>query len=317
MIKIRAKNRAEYARGEYYAQGYRGAGAAWVLEELARRGPQQMLAQAMEAEVALFVEKHADKVDENGHREVVRNGHMPARELVTGIGRVPIKQLRVDNRQLAKQGEERFSSAILPRYLKRVASVDSLIPALYLKGVSTGNFSEALKAILGKGAPGLSANSVVRLKAVWEQEYQEWTRRSPSGKRYVYFWADGLHVNVRLNEERNCILVIMAADEHGNKGSGGGQRRLSGEHGILARDTVGSATTGTADRSAAGDGGRSAGVLDGIAGGVSGYERNLPCGIDPQAQRLRATCERHAEHELRTTQDTQRRHRDSRCVSMS
>ena len=176
-----------------------------------------MLAQAMEAEVALFVEKHADKVDENGHREVVRNGHMPARELVTGIGRVPIKQPRVDDRQLAKQGEERFSSAILPRYLKRVASVDSLIPALYLKGVSTGNFSEALKAILGEGAPGLSANSVVRLKAVWEQEYQEWTRRDLSGKRYVYFWADGLHVNVRLDEERSCILVIMAADEHGNK----------------------------------------------------------------------------------------------------
>ena len=192
-------------------------GPGSVLEEIARRGAQQMLAQAMEAEVALFVEKHADKVDENGHREVVRNGHMPARELVTGIGRVPIKQPRVDDRQLAKQGEERFSSAILPRYLKRVASVDILIPALYLKGVSTGNFSEALKAILGEGAPGLSANSVVRLKAVWEQEYQEWTRRDLSGKRYVYFWADGLHVNVRLDEERSCILVIMAADEHGNK----------------------------------------------------------------------------------------------------
>ena len=157
-------------------------------------------------------------MDENGHRKVVRNGHMPARELVTGIGRVPIKQPRVDDRQLVKEGEERFSSAILPRYLKRVASVDSLIPVLYLKGVSTGDFSEeALKAILGEGAPGLSANSVVRLKAVWEQDYQEWARRDLSGKRYVYFWADGLHVNVRLDEERSCILVIMAADEHGNK----------------------------------------------------------------------------------------------------
>ena len=176
-----------------------------------------MLAQAMEAEVALFIEKHADKVDEDGHWKVVRNGHMPTRELVTGIGRVPIKQPRVDDRQLAKEGEERFSSAILPRYLKRVASVDSLIPVLYLKGVSTGDFSEALQAILGEGAPGLSANSVVRLKAVWEQEYQEWTRRDLSGKRYVYLWADGLHVNVRLDEERSCILVIMAADEHGNK----------------------------------------------------------------------------------------------------
>ena len=176
-----------------------------------------MLAQPMEAEVALFIDKHADKIDENGHRKVVRNGHMPARELVTGIGRVPIKQPRVDDRQLVKEGEERFSSAILPRYLKRVASVDSLIPVLYLKGVSTGDFSEALKAILGDGAPGLSANSVVRLKAVWEQDYQRWARRDLSGKQYVYFWADGLHVNVRLDEERSCILVIMAADEHGNK----------------------------------------------------------------------------------------------------
>ena len=96
---------------------------------------------------------------------------MPARELVTGIGRGPIMQPRVDDRQLGKDGQERFSSAILPRSRKRVASVDSLIPALYLKGVSTGNFSEALKAILGEGAPGLSANSVVRLNAVWKQEY--------------------------------------------------------------------------------------------------------------------------------------------------
>ena len=136
-------------------------GPGSVSEEIARRGAQQMLAQAMAAEVALFIEKHADKVDENGHREVVRNGHMPARELVTGIGRVPIKQPRVDDRQLVKQGEERFSSAILPRYLKRVASVDSLIPALYLKGVSTGNFSAALKAILGEGAP------VARARTAW------------------------------------------------------------------------------------------------------------------------------------------------------
>ena len=113
-------------------------GPGSVLEELARRGAQQMLAQAMEAEVALFIEKHADKVDGNGHRTVVRNGHMRKRELVTGIGRVPIKQPRVDDRQLAKQGEERFSSAILPRYLKRVASVDSLIPGAVPEGSVDG-----------------------------------------------------------------------------------------------------------------------------------------------------------------------------------
>ena len=187
-------------------------GPGSILEEIARRGAQQMLAEAMEAEVAGFLAQHAEKRDENGHRVVVRNGHMPARELITGIGRIPIEQPRVDDRQLAKEKEPRFSSAILPRYLKRVPSVDSLIPALYLKGVSTGDFSQALEAILGKQAPGLSANSVVRLKAVWEQEYQQWTRRDLSAKRYVYFWADGLHVNVRLDEERSCILVIMRSN---------------------------------------------------------------------------------------------------------
>ena len=192
-------------------------GPGSILEEIARRGAQQMLAEAMEAEVAGFLAQHAEKRDENGHRVVVRNGHMPARELITGIGRIPIEQPRIDDRQLAKEKEPRFSSAILPRYLKRVPSVDSLIPALYLKGVSTGDFSQALEAILGKQAPGLSANSVVRLKAVWEQEYQRWTRRDLSAKRYLYFWADGLHVNVRLDEERSCILVIMGADEHGTK----------------------------------------------------------------------------------------------------
>ena len=147
-------------------------GPGSVLEAIARRGAQQMLAQAMEAEVAEFIQQHADKVDQNGHRKVVRNGHQPARELITGIGRVAIKQPRVDDRQLGAGGDARFSSAILPRYLKRVPSVDSLIPALYLKGVSTGDFSKALQAILGKQAPGLSANSVVRLKTVWEQPHR-------------------------------------------------------------------------------------------------------------------------------------------------
>ena len=183
-------------------------GPGSVLEEIARRGARQMLAQALEAEVAEFLDKHADKRDGNGHRMVVRNGHKPERELITGIGRVAVKQPRVDDRGLSDEGEERFSSAILPRYLKRAPSMDNLIPTLYLKGVSTGDFS---------GAPGLSANSVVRLKAAWEQEYQEWTRRDLSGKRYVYFWADGLHVNVRLDEARSCILVIMGADEQGTR----------------------------------------------------------------------------------------------------
>ena len=186
-----------------------------VLEELARKGARQLLAQAMEAEVAEFVEKHSGTTDEEGRRLVVRNGHLPERELVTGIGPLRIRQPRVDDRGLAQ--EQRFSSQILPRYLRRVASVDNLIPILYLKGVSSGDMSEALESILGPGAAGLSATNVVRLKAQWEQDYQRWNAQRFEDKSYVYFWADGIHFNVRLEEERSCILVIMAADATGRK----------------------------------------------------------------------------------------------------
>lgn len=192
-------------------------GPGTVLEEIARQGAQQLLASAMDVEVAEFLERHAQNTDEKGRRLVVRNGHMPARSLTTGIGPLAIKQPRVDDRKLDGLEEPRFSSAILPRYLKRVASVENLIPILYLKGISTGDFSEALESILGADAPGLSSTNVVRLKRVWEQEYEDWSGRDLSKKRYVYFWADGLHVNVRLDDERSCILVIMGADKDGNK----------------------------------------------------------------------------------------------------
>ena len=186
-----------------------------MLEALARKGARQLLAQAMEAEVCEFVEKHRAVTDEEGRRLVVRNGHLPERELVTGIGPLKIRQPRVDDRALAE--EERFSSQILPRYLRRVASVDNLIPLLYLKGVSSGDMSEALTAILGPKAAGLSASNVVRLKGLWEQDYKTWCARNFEQKRYVYFWVDGIHFNVRLDEERSCILVIMGANESGRK----------------------------------------------------------------------------------------------------
>ena len=134
--------------------GIEAQGPGSVLEEIAHRGPQQMLAQALVAEVAEFIQKYADKVDQNGHRKWYGTDTCRARELITGIGRVAIRQPRVDDRQFGAGGDARFSSAILPRYLKRVPSVDSLIPALYLKGVSTGDFSKALQAILGKKHPG-------------------------------------------------------------------------------------------------------------------------------------------------------------------
>jgi transposase-like protein len=176
-----------------------------------------MLARALEAEVTEFVEKHQNKIDAEGRRQVVRNGYMPARDLVTGIGALVVRQPRLDDRVLKARGEERFSSQILPRYLRRVPSVDNLIPILYLKGISTGDMSEALASILGSEAAGLSATNVVRLKAQWEQDYQRWSQRDLKGKHYVYMWADGIHVNVRLDEETSCILAIMGADAEGNK----------------------------------------------------------------------------------------------------
>jgi len=186
-----------------------------VLEELARRGARKLLAQAMEAEIAEFVEKHRGRTDEDGRRLVVRNGHLPERELVTGIGPLTVRQPRLDDRSLPHG--ERFSSRILPRYLRRAPSVDNLIPILYLKGVSSGDMSEALTTILGPKAAGLSASNVVRLKGLWEQEYKTWCARDFQLKRYVYFWVDGIHFNVRLDEERSCILVIMGANESGRK----------------------------------------------------------------------------------------------------
>jgi putative transposase len=188
-----------------------------VLEELAREGARRLLAQALEAEVAEFMEKHQDNTDAEGRRLVVRNGYLPARQLVTGIGPVEIRQPRVDDRVLEADSQERYSSKILPRYMRRIASVDNLVPILYLKGISTGDMSEALESILGPDASGLSATNIVRLKAQWEQDYQIWSARDLGEKPYVYIWVDGIHVNVRLDEQASCILMVMGADSTGKK----------------------------------------------------------------------------------------------------
>ena len=184
-----------------------------ALEEILREGARRMLEMAVEGEVAEYVERHAGRRDEAGHRLVVRNGHMPQRELVTGIGPVKVRQPRVNDRRPGK----RFTSRILPRYMRRVPSIDALIPCLYLKGISTGDFSEALEAILGPHAKGLSATNIVRLKEVWRQDYEQWRKRDLRGKRYVYLWVDGIHFNVRLDDERSCILVVIGATRDGKK----------------------------------------------------------------------------------------------------
>jgi len=184
-----------------------------VIEDVLREGARQMLQSAIENEVAEYIEVHAKIRDENGHRKIVRNGHLPQRELVTGIGPIKVSRPRVND----KREEERFTSKILPPFMRRVPSIDALIPCLYLKGISTGDFVEALEAILGPQASGLSATNIVRLKEVWKQDYEQWRKKDLSEKHYVYIWVDGIHFNVRLDDERSCILVMIGATADGKK----------------------------------------------------------------------------------------------------
>jgi len=187
-----------------------------VLTDILRQGAQQLLAQAIEAEVADWIDRHQSCRDEAGHRQVVRNGHLPERTITTGVGPVNVQQPRVHDRRPADQ-REKFTSAILPPYLRKTKSVEELLPWLYLKGVSTGDFSEALAALLGPDAKGLSATTITRLKSLWEQEYADWSKRSLAGKQYVYVWADGVYFNIRLEGGRQCILVLIGATADGNK----------------------------------------------------------------------------------------------------
>jgi putative transposase len=191
-------------------------GSRNCLQEILRQGAQKMLAQAIEAEVAEWIEQHQHLQDKQGRRQVVRNGHLPERNIVTGVGELAIEQPRVLDRR-PKGEQEPFHSKLLPPYLRKAKSIEELIPYLYLKGISTGDFHDALAAILGPDCPGLSATTVTRLKSVWEQEYKEWSARSLEGQEYVYVWADGIHTNIRLEEDRQCILVLMGATKDGKK----------------------------------------------------------------------------------------------------
>ena len=187
-----------------------------ILTGLLKQGAQKMLAQAIEAEVEDWIEEHKHLCDGQGRRQVVRNGRMPKRTITTGVGQIEVEQPRVHDRRPPEEAEK-FTSKILPPYLRKTKNIKELIPWLYLKGISTGGFSEALAALVGPEAKGLSANTVTRLKAVWEKEYEEWSRRSLEGKDYVYLWVDGVHFNIRLEEDRQCILVILGATSDGKK----------------------------------------------------------------------------------------------------
>lgn len=187
-----------------------------VLTDILRRGARQLLIQAVEDEVTQWIDRRAHHVDEHGHRQVVRNGYAQPRTIVTGVGPLAVTMPRVHDRR-PPEGREHFASKILPPYLRKAKSIDELIPWLYLKGVSTGDFGEALQALLGPDCPGLSASTVTRLVSGWQAEHAAWSKRDLSDKRYVYVWADGIHFNVRLEEDRQCILVLMGATADGTK----------------------------------------------------------------------------------------------------
>jgi len=177
-----------------------------------------MLKKALEEEVAEFVDRHSMVVDGDGRRQVVRNGHLPERQVMTGAGPLEVKQPRVrDRRGQADESSITFSSKILPPYLRRSKTIEELLPWLYLRGISTGDFQQALEALVGPDAIGLSASTITRLTRAWSEELEEWNRRDLSNKEYVYLWADGIHFNIRLEEERQCILVVMGATQDGKK----------------------------------------------------------------------------------------------------
>lgn len=183
------------------------------LTELLRQGARELIAEAVELELQTMLAKYDSLRLTNGQKAVVRNGYLPARTIQTGIGSVEITVPKVRDR--SGQGIK-FNSAMLPPYLKRTKSMDELIPWLYLKGISTGDFQEALIALVGEQAKGLSANTICRLKESWSKEYRTWADRDLSQKRYVYFWADGVHSNVRM-DDRLCLLVIIGVTEYGHK----------------------------------------------------------------------------------------------------
>ena len=189
------------------------------LTEVLRNGARALLTQAVEAEVATFLARHADLNTDEGRARVVRHGHLPEREVMTGIGPVAVQQPRVRDRGATAGDADRirFTPAILPPYARRSKSLDVLLPILYLRGISSGDFGEALSALLGKDAPGLSASTISRLKESWVDEHNRWKKRDLSARSYVYVWADGIHLQARLEDEKQCILVMIGATPEGKK----------------------------------------------------------------------------------------------------
>ena len=187
------------------------------LDEIARRGAQRMIEAALEVEVEQYVSQLREHRDERGHAKVVRNGRAQERAVTVGSGTMKLRAPRVNDKRVVEGERQRFASKILPPYLRRSKNVSELLPLLYLRGLSTGDFREALPVLLGEEAAGLSPSSITRLVSIWQDEYQAWRKRSLADRDYVYVWADGVHFGVRLEHERLCALVVIGARPDGTK----------------------------------------------------------------------------------------------------
>lgn len=189
------------------------------LTEIAREGARRMLAEALKAEADAFVASFADDLLSDGRQRVVRHGHGPQRSIQTGIGSIDVRRPKIRDRHPDIPGAEkaRFTSNILPKWARRSKSLDALLPVLYLRGISTGDFQEALAALLGPDAPNLTPNVISRLTAGWQETYDAWQHRDLSARRYVYIWADGVYLQARMEPQAECILVIIGATPEGKK----------------------------------------------------------------------------------------------------
>lgn len=187
------------------------------LTEILRQGARNLVLQAVEAEFASFLQSHADALLEDGRKRVVRHEHLPERKIVTGIGAVPVKVPRARDRQANDQETIRFSSQLLPPYVRRSKSIEVALPYLYLKGISSGDFSQVMPVLLGKDAVGFSSDTVLRLRQQWKDELNQWDKRRLDSKNYVYMWADGIYFQARMKDDKQCMLVIIGATPEGKK----------------------------------------------------------------------------------------------------
>ena len=188
-----------------------------ALTEVLRDGASRLLTAAVEAEVEAHLAAYSDLKLPDGRQRIVRHSPLPEREVQTGIGPVKVKVPRTRDRGADGGDQIRFQSKIVPKYLRRTNSLEGLIPWLYLKGVSSGNFQEALSALLGKDAPNLSADTVLRLTKTWQDELARWEKRDLSGREYAYVWADGIHFQARIEPDSQCMLVLIGATPDGDK----------------------------------------------------------------------------------------------------